>query len=457
MMVLRSALAVCFVVLQCSQAVQSRTLRVEKGLILPINSTFPALDHTGNSVMAVDLSGLLNITDFKKIRTMILQLEPGGPIWEISKEKGTTINYFVGITSNRGAMASFYRHQGQITGVIHDSHEGLWYELKPNIQGHVVVSLVSDTEVGSSTRPAFEAPKLTSLLPQSRELVGNMEPLQPLESTTSALSARSLLHHFLPSGWFRDFQDTTMVDILVVWTKDAECAKSLLPAKCTVSRITRRNMVLAVHFFIQETNSIFRNSGLQLKLGLAGGQRVEYQETTFQQALIDLRERLVPGVQDRREELKADVVMMLMDRTYDYPETGVAYNNYDHVDADYMYSVVAVQYTSVWYLPAHEIGHNFGCSHDRGTADMCDDIQKSSYGYRDPQGLFRTIMSYPCQARQCDVVHGADVRNKLDCPIIPYFSNDRPNGRFFGASLGGQANNCAGQIERVQHMVANLY
>ena len=211
-------------------------------------------------------------------------------------------------------------------------------------------------------------------------------------------------------------------------------------------------MKLAVMFFLHETNTALSNSGLRVRLRLAHEQRVSYQETTFARALQDLTDGTIPMVQDRRQQYKADMVMLLMDQTHDYPETGIAYNNYDHVDADFMYSVVATQYTSVWFLPAHELAHNFGCSHDRGTLGLCHDQEKTNYGYRDPEGRFRTIMSYPCQARECDHNH-----NDHMCPLIPYFSNNHQESRYGGAALGGSDNNCAGQIERVKEQIANLY
>ena len=484
-------------VLQFAKPVSSRTLRRQKeGLTLAIvNSTLSLLndDHHGNPVVPTNaLSSLTSVSDFKTISTLMIQLlveeaeEHEGmtnvktttrttTTWEIRKDKTTTTkNFFVGSTSNRHAKASLYRCKGQIVVVLHDYQKGLWYEIKPNSQGHSVVSVIADAEIariGPAALDQAENSPWMVLLPATKKSETKKQSLQPRTTETTTTTnkkddsvvhvpkRRSLLRAWFPSRWWsRDFHGMTMVDILVVWTHDAECAKSLLPAACDVSTMTHQNMMLAVHFFIEETNAIFRNSGLQLKLRLAGGRQVQCQETTFQRALVDLKERRIPKVQEYREEFQADVVMMLMDGTWDYPETGIAYNNYDHVDADYMYSVVAIQYTSVWYLPAHELGHNFGCSHDRGTVNMCSDMEKSNYGYRDPRGQFRTIMSYPCQARQCDDIHGLyTTNNKMDCPLIPYFSNDRSDVRYFGASLGDQANNCAAQIERVKHRVANLY
>ena len=41
------------------------------------------------------------------------------------------------------------------------------------------------------------------------------------------------------------------------------------------------------------------------------------------------------------------------------------------------------------------IGQNLGCNQDRGSTDDCDIIlyPNTNYGYRDPNGRFRTIMA----------------------------------------------------------------
>ncbi|CAB9525960.1 expressed unknown protein [Seminavis robusta] len=443
----------------------SRMLRGDATATIRINTTVALEDDNVDSIATVILSELQSIPSFNMLTTINIQLEQGGSRWEIHKGKGTTKDYFVGITKDKGARASFYRHQVpnlnlcRITGMIHDNQNGLWYEMKPNVEGASLVSVIPDTEIAPFQDPvippSYSIPALLHPHPQ-QQLSDQTAAWRPDQSSTFGdytSPARQLFNAFIP--FLSIDKGDTVVDIMVVWTHSAECIKSHLPANCSVSSSSRQNMMLAINFFLKESNAVLQNSGLHLQLRLAHGQRVVYQETTFNQALTDLQEKSIPSVQDRRLEYKADMVMLLMDQTFDYPETGIAFNNYDHIDAGYMLSVVAIQYTSVWYLPLHEIGHNFGCSHDRGTADMCDDLKKSSYGYRDPHGQFRTIMSYPCQARQCDTFSGGHKSDYFDCPLIPYFSNDRV--QYFGSSLGGSYNDCAGQIERVQNKVANLF
>lgn len=378
---------------------------------------------------------------------------------------------FVGLTKNHSARISLYRYEVEsldidlITGTLHDNNNGFWYEVKPNVDGVNLLTVVTDAEMTPLAEPVL--PPLTS---QPNALAGATTGMYTSIGVRMYQEARRLLGGYLPfifpeedSGGYDKptNEQESYVDIMVAWTYGSECIKSNLPANCTVNPTTRQNMMLSIHFFLHETNTAFSNSGLNLELRLAHGQRVQYQESTFAQALKDLKDGKIPTVQKNRKEYKADLVMLLMDRTGDQPETGIAYNNYDHINADFMYSVVATQMTSIWYLPAHELGHNFGCSHDRGTVDMCHDTEKSSYGYRDPNERFRTIMSYPLPTRQCDRFSSERSfllqEQRRATPLVPYFSNNRKEGRYDGNLLGGAANNCAAQIERVQNKIAKLF
>lgn len=434
----------------------------------PTNQTAFFPDHLTSS-LALNTSELIDFPTFRGIQELQVQLVDGGPTWKFLVEKRTTrMHAFVGLTKNHSARISLYRYQVDtldihlITGILHDSNNGFWYEVKPNVDGVALVTVVTDAEM-----TPFAEPVLPPLTHQSSGEAGATTSVYSSIKATMYQEARRLLGGYLPSLFVEDGYDKpakeqeSYVDIMVAWTYGSECIKSNLPANCTVTPTTRQNMMLAVHFFLHETNTAFSNSGLNLELRLARGQRVQYQESTFAQALKDLKNGNIPTVRRNRKEYKADLVMLLMDRTGDQPETGIAYNNYDHINADFMYSVVAAQFTSIWYLPAHELGHNFGCSHDRGTVDMCHDEEKSSYGYRDPNERFRTIMSYPLPTRQCDRFSSERSfllqEQQRSTPIIPYFSNNRKEGRYDGNLLGGAANNCAGQIERVQKKIAKLF
>jgi len=343
--------------------------------IAPRNSSRGALQP-------VDISVLEAQVDFRRdIPILSVQLEIGGPGWgfqiqrQISKR-----NYFVGLTQYRDAKISVYRHKVQnqtsIMAVVQDMNTGFWYEITPDMEGVSIVTIIPDHDISPYSDPVFPPPAtstdmntmqqrkpipslLNGVLEQSRKLLASMSP----RGYNNDMSPQGYNNDMSPQGYNNDIpsqgytnedddaimnsnQGDTIIDIMVVWTQRAECIKSHLSADCEVSAISRQNMKLSILFFLQETNTVFRNSGLHLQLRLARGQRVQYEETTFSQALLDLKDHIIPMVQERRQEFKADIVMLLMDQTLDHPETGVAYNNYEHVDADFMYAVVATQYSS---------------------------------------------------------------------------------------------------------------
>jgi hypothetical protein len=87
-----------------------------------------------------------------------------------------------------------------------------------------------------------------------------------------------------------------------------------------------------------------------------------------------------------------------------------------------------------------------GCDHDRGGSSRCDST-RSNFGYREPTGLFRDIMSTECQTNQCDNNPASS------CIRIQRYSNMQSyNGRL----IGDKKNNCAGHISSVVAIAASI-
>jgi Metallo-peptidase family M12B Reprolysin-like len=84
-----------------------------------------------------------------------------------------------------------------------------------------------------------------------------------------------------------------------------------------------------------------------------------------------------------------------------------------------MFGVTQFSCATGYYSFGHEIGHNFGMQHDRGTENTCGETT-FNYGYRNPNAEFRTILSYDCATNQCDNMPTAG------CPRIQRFSNSNP-------------------------------
>ena len=95
-----------------------------------------------------------------------------------------------------------------------------------------------------------------------------------------------------------------------------------------------------------------------------------------------------------------------------------------------MFSITAWNCATGYFTFGHEVGHNLGMSHDRGTSNRCNG-KNFNYGYRDPEARFRSILGYGCRSGQCD-------RNPANraCTRVQRFSNTKYmyNGRPIGTA-----------------------
>jgi hypothetical protein len=112
------------------------------------------------------------------------------------------------------------------------------------------------------------------------------------------------------------------IDILVVWTKKAECLRSNLADGCTLSAITTANMHGLAQLAVAETNQAFVNSGISTQLRLVHAYRddtyIEPATNTFSTVLYDLQ-GLTDGKLDsahiNRQKYGADLVHMIIGGT----------------------------------------------------------------------------------------------------------------------------------------------
>jgi hypothetical protein len=208
------------------------------------------------------------------------------------------------------------------------------------------------------------------------------------------------------------------MSMLVVWTRRAECISAELDGNCAVDWETKNKIKATMKLAFEQTNNAFTNSGINACVHLAKGWRSSYAEEYDHEdsefhgtmdSLLRKNDGKLDWVHSKRRKFQADIVSMLID--------GHSYCGHALIGPreHLMFSVVGVECNPVYAFP-HEIGHNLGCNHDRGSKNACDS-DKHYYGYAEPSGAFRTIMSYDCKRGQCDD------NEKDGCPIIPYFSN----------------------------------
>jgi len=242
--------------------------------------------------------------------------------------------------------------------------------------------------------------------------------------------------------------DGSLLDVLVVWTHYAECGRSSLPKGCTHTTQTETNIKGTINLAIQESNTAFELSEVHTDLRLVHMYRDTegFDESAGYSNALNKITGKTDGVMDsvhtEREKYKADVVVLIIQNSQ---YCGVAWLG---PSKDRMFSVTGWNCATGYYSFAHEIMHNLGCNHDRGTSSACSRTA-SNYGYRDPDGQFRSIMGYNCRTGQCDQI------KKSGCTRVQRVSN--PNIKYQGKAIGTATANNAKRINDVRTIVAQYY
>ncbi|CAJ1940188.1 unnamed protein product [Cylindrotheca closterium] len=249
----------------------------------------------------------------------------------------------------------------------------------------------------------------------------------------------------------RSLQSLATIDMMVPWTPEAECAASGLAYPCTFSARTEATVRGIIELAIEETNTMYQNSGVNAQLRLVYSYRVSSytEETTdpFRAALYQLKntdDGFMDEVHDLRARYGADMVALIVGSS-DY--CGMAFVG---PSPSWMFSVTSYRCATGYYTFAHEVNHNMGCYHDRGTQNECDSSGKIQYGWRDPGGNFRDVMGYRCKTGQCDNNRGGT------CPRVQMISNDY-GFLYDGEPIGDARNTCARHLNGVVGGVSQYF
>lgn len=214
------------------------------------------------------------------------------------------------------------------------------------------------------------------------------------------------------------------IDLMVVWTEKAACAAYGDNEGCTITSDHTANMESLVALAVAETNVAFEASGVNTELLLVHSyQHPTYVETTFLQTLEDASSGDMPDVHANRIVYGADVVHLIVDLS---DMCGLGYLG---PSINIMYSASYWSCSTGFYSFGHEIAHNFGLLHDRGTENACG-VEGYNYGYRDPEARLRTIMAYDCVPDECDNNAGGG------CIRVARFST--PNKKFNNIAIGSE-------------------
>jgi len=249
----------------------------------------------------------------------------------------------------------------------------------------------------------------------------------------------------------RDLQTDVQIDVLVLYTANAECRNAGSDRGCARNDTTQVAMLNRITLAVSETNVAYELSGINVNLNLVHVAFDTYVEATsdaYSQALRALHTKNdcnLDQAHTLRTTYGADVVALIID---DAQYCGMAYLG---PGIDSMFSVTAWNCATGYYTFGHEIGHNFGCNHDRGAKNACNNTN-TNYGYRDPSGQFRSILAYECRTDQCDN------NTAVSCPRVQRFSNNYAGTNLYnGNPIGNAQNDNARKINDVAQEVANYF
>lgn len=341
--------------------------------------------------------------------------------------------------------------------------------IAPNADGDDEIDCAPESDFEQDNEPV-EAPEDKHEENGSRQLVFGYTPTSSIVNVTHAMrgSAGS-------TAGRRLYDDSgANIDVLVVWTNEAECANAGLSEGCTLTLTTTSNMRGRIDLAVAETNIAFDMSGVNTELRLVHAYRdLDYSEPltdTYVTAVANLRSTTdgkLDSVHSKRTLYGADVVHMIMGeywiqnlsqtkqghspkRFYLFTgkagSCGIAYSGQPNSNS--MFSVSRYICTTGYYSFGHEIAHNLNSQHDRGTVGICGETTYN-FGYRDPNAGFRSILAYDCSVGQCDNMP------KNGCPRVQRFSN--LNSLYSGLPIGSATENNARQINERRSAVASFY
>jgi hypothetical protein len=177
-----------------------------------------------------------------------------------------------------------------------------------------------------------------------------------------------------------------------------------------VSRLAgdEKNMSVRISQVQAQTNKGYEQSGVNLRVKIPRWGEVDYTETGDPEkdltALTEAADKM-----NLRQRFKVDAISLWVTSM----NNACGYGYVNQTPADFRrhpYTVVQAECAVSNFSFAHELGHNLGSCHDLETEKNCVGSFPYSFGYQDPEGDFRTIMSYPCKANK-------------ECPRLNYWSS----------------------------------
>ena len=221
----------------------------------------------------------------------------------------------------------------------------------------------------------------------------------PEFDTVPAADAKTGTPRGAPSVPTMSADGVPQIDVMVVWT----------PAARNAVGGTQAAIESLVQSAVANANLAYTNSGVNARLRLVHSEEVSFTETNIQSDLTSLA-TAGDGVLDRvpslRDQYGADIVTMIGNGYVAGGSCGYGYIMSTPATsfAPWAFDVVDQSCAAGYLSYAHEVGHNEGLQHDPPNSSVSP-AYPYAYGYQDPSGAFRTVLSYGSSQR------------------VPFFSN----------------------------------
>lgn len=197
---------------------------------------------------------------------------------------------------------------------------------------------------------------------------------------------------------------------------------------------THPDVLDMIRVAIEQTNTAYQTSGVQVALDLADTFQTDFVEAGTVEGDLELLtgEQLVRCTQ---RKAGADLVIVLIEDDDACGDSAAIF-----ADADTAYSVVNAECAVGNLSFAHEVGHLQGARHDlkNDPASPFD----NGHGFAYPPGHWRDIMAYPCD-------------EPATCDRQPFFSN--PAKIHDGVATGDNTSNNAWVINHTAPSIAALH
>ena len=300
--------------------------------------------------------------------------------------------------------------------------------------GDVTLALVGGALAGSITigNRLYEIGVGAGGLHEVRELNPALFPSEEVPIPSSDLASASGSATVTTSSSSGGSDSAGQIDVMIVWTPAARIA-----AGGTTAAIQS-----LADLAVGNANASYANSGIGTSLRLAYSGEIEFTETpsSISNDLYRLKgtgDGYMDQVHKLRDQYGADVVTLMGAGYANAGACGIGslMSTVSTSFASHAFNVVDQSCAGAYLSYAHEVGHNQGLHHDPVNAGSTPSYS-FAYGYQEPAGMFRTVMSYGGATR------------------VQHFSN--PNIYYAGRPTGTSSQNNAEALNRNAATVANF-